>query len=170
MEILAATQLNHKYKDTMASFPTGITVVTTLNNGNPVGATVSSFMSLSLNPPLVLLSLDSKRRLLKSVENFKAFAVNILPGNLEYVGRAFASQTSNEERFEMVNWDNAAETGCPVFKGCSWLDCELDEVRPGGDHHTVTGRVLDANAESFETALAYYRRTWLRVSAIKRGI
>lgn len=158
------------FKDAMASFPTGVTIVTTRNGRKPVGITVSSFTSLSMDPPLVLICLNNKREILKDIKDFGAFAVNILPGRLEHPARVFAGLTQTFERFNSVDWD-VATTGCPVLlEECSWLDCQLTSILPGGDHRIVIGQVLEVFVGPGTGPLLYFQRELGAVSLERGGV
>lgn len=140
----------------MACFPTGVTVVATLDaQGGPIGLTVSSFTSVSLDPPLVLVCIGrattSHDRLIAS----GAFAVSVLSEHQVDVARRFASQPS-EGRFDGISW-RRAPSGNPVIEGATaWLDCLIEEVMGAGDHSIILGRAVAWGA-SEAPALLFHR-------------
>jgi 3-hydroxy-9,10-secoandrosta-1,3,5(10)-triene-9,17-dione monooxygenase reductase component len=129
-----------RFKEVLGHFATGVTVVTALEEGQPVGFTCQSFTSLSLDPPMVALapakSSTSWPRILKA----GAFCVNILAEGQEAIGRAFA--VSGGDKFVGVGW-HIGGSGTPVIDGAlAFIECELGTIHDAGDHELVTGRVL----------------------------
>lgn len=124
----------------LGSFVTGVTVVTTLaSDGTPVGMTVNSFNSVSLDPPLVLWSLRNDAGSYGVFCDAKRFAINILAEEQIAVSRRFA--TPGPERFAGVAWRPGLD-GVPLIDGCAAvLDCRTEAVYPGGDHRVFIGRV-----------------------------
>ncbi len=140
----------------MACFPTGVTVVTTLDGaGAPIGLTVNAFTSVSLEPPLVLVcigrSAGSHDRLVAS----GTFAVSVLSAAQADIARRFARQPS-EGRFDGVEWWTAP-SGNPVLGGATaWLDCTIEELMEAGDHTIILGRALSCGS-SDRPALMFHR-------------
>lgn len=140
----------------MACFPTGVTVVSTRDGGGaPLGLTVNSFTSVSLEPPLVLVcigrSAGSHDRLVES----GTFAVSVLSEGQGEIARRFARQPS-EGRFEGVPWWEAP-SGNPVLEGATaWLDCTIEELMEAGDHTIILGRALSCGS-SDRPALMFHR-------------
>jgi flavin reductase (DIM6/NTAB) family NADH-FMN oxidoreductase RutF len=140
----------------MACFPTGVTVVTTRDaQGAPMGLTVNSFTSVSLEPPLVLIcigrSTGSHDRLIAS----GSFAVSMLSEAQGEIARRFARQPS-EGRFEGVGWW-PTPSGNPVLEGATaWLDCSIEEVMQAGDHTIILGRAQSCGS-SDTPALLFHR-------------
>lgn len=124
----------------LGSFVTGVTVVTTLaDDGSPVGMTVNSFNSVSLDPPLVLWSLRNDAGCAAVFARARRFAINILAEAQIAVSQRFA--TPGSDRFAGIAWRPGLE-GVPLIDGCSaWLDCRTETIYPGGDHQVFIGRV-----------------------------
>jgi flavin reductase (DIM6/NTAB) family NADH-FMN oxidoreductase RutF len=131
------------YRRTCARFTTGITVVTTLDShGHPHGMTVNSFSSVSLDPPLVLVSIDLKNAILGHFISSSWFAINILAEHQEDLSRRF-SRTS-ENRFIDVNW-HAGPSGTPLLDGVlAQLECSVVRTFDVGDHTVLIGEVRRA--------------------------
>ena len=129
-----------EFRHALGKFATGITVVTTHNDDKqPVGITVNSFTSVSLDPPLVLWCLDLGAARYKEFANCKDFAIHVLHHGQENVSRIFAENGS--EQFSNLDW-HEGELGSPVLEDCSvCLQCSTFEVYPGGDHIIMLGRV-----------------------------
>ncbi len=130
------------FRQVMGHFATGVTVVTTSSNGVLGGMTVSSFASLSLNPPLVLVCVDRASQTLHLFRESKIFAVNILTAEQVHLSRGFA--TPSAERFEHFCHApyHLAATGSPILDGVlGFVDTHLVAEYPGGDHVIFVGQV-----------------------------
>jgi flavin reductase (DIM6/NTAB) family NADH-FMN oxidoreductase RutF len=131
------------YRRTCAQFVTGITVVTTLDSdGHPHGMTVNSFSSVSLDPPLVLVSIDLKNAILGHFISSSWFAINILAEHQEDLSRRFSS--ASENRFLEVSW-HAGASGTPLLNGVlAHLECSVVRTFEAGDHTVLIGEVRRA--------------------------
>ena len=129
------------YRRTCARFATGITVVTVVDsNGDPHGMTVNSFSSVSLDPPLVLVSIDLRNAILGHFLSSSFFAINILAEHQEGLSQRFSSAAAN--RFEGVAWAGA-ESGPPLLEGVlAQLECSVVRIFEAGDHTVLIGEVL----------------------------
>jgi flavin reductase (DIM6/NTAB) family NADH-FMN oxidoreductase RutF len=127
-------------------FVTGITVVTSIKcDGAPVGVTVSSFTSVSLKPPLVLVCLHHESKVLDHVLASGRFGLNILASHQEEFSSRFAGRL--QDRFEGLSW-HPGSTGVPLLCGVlATLECTLDRCFPAGDHQIVIGRVITVASE-----------------------
>ncbi|HEX4275060.1 MAG TPA: flavin reductase family protein [Bryobacteraceae bacterium] len=132
------------YRRTCAQFATGITVVTTLDShGHPHGMTVNSFSSVSLDPPLVLVSIDLRNAILGHFISTSWFAINILAEHQEDLSRRFSS--TSENRFVDVDWHPGA-SGTPLLDGVlAQLECSVVKTFEGGDHTILIGEVRGAS-------------------------
>ncbi len=129
-------------RDTMAQFPTGVTVVTAIGPAGPAGATANAVASLSLEPPMMLACLDLGSRTLLAVEHARVFGINVLAAGQAELARRFSTKDPHPEKWEGVAWKEQA--GAPMIDGSLiWLACELREIHDGGDHVIATGAVLD---------------------------
>jgi flavin reductase (DIM6/NTAB) family NADH-FMN oxidoreductase RutF len=130
--------LLEQYPIAMSQVCTPVSVVTTIDNGEPHGTTVSAFASLSLHPPMVLVSLDRQSDLLARVTRSRQFGLNVLASGQADLALRFAKK--GPDTFEGLNW--FAEGGCPRFDGVAvWLSCGLSELVDGGDHRIAFGTV-----------------------------
>lgn len=144
------------FLDTMASAASSVSVVTTEDAGASHGATVSAFCSLSVDPPMILVSLDNSSRLLRHIRNSGRFGLNLLASDQSDLARRFASKA--EGKFEGVDHELAA--GVPRLAGTAgWVSCELHAEVPGGDHTILLGTVVDA-ATTGRAPLTYYSRSF----------
>jgi flavin reductase (DIM6/NTAB) family NADH-FMN oxidoreductase RutF len=130
------------FRDTLGRVPTGVCVITTRNDSGQLdGVTVGSFASLSLDPPLVIWSLDKKANCHAAFMNCEQYVVNVLAEDQTDLSRVFA--TKEERPWSTLEYSPAPETGAPMFPGCcAYLECAAEVVHPGGDHDIFIGRVL----------------------------
>ena len=128
------------FRDTLASFPTGVTVITTrAADGELIGITANSFSSVSLDPPLVLFNLARKARSLSAFTASKSFAISVLASDQGAISNRFAISAANK-------WEGAdytiAGNGCPVIAGAlASFECDRHAQFDGGDHVIIVGRV-----------------------------
>ncbi len=126
-------------RDALGCFATGVTVVTTMTDLGPLGITVNSFASVSLDPPLVLWSPARKSSRFPSFEAAPYFAIHVLAHDQQELASRFAREGLN---FEGVQYSEG--TGrTPLIEGCSArFECAHSAGHDGGDHLIVVGEVL----------------------------
>jgi 3-hydroxy-9,10-secoandrosta-1,3,5(10)-triene-9,17-dione monooxygenase reductase component len=144
-----------RYRQVLGHFTTGVTVVTSMNDEEPVGLAVGSFSSLSLEPPLVLFCADKNSSSWPKIEAAGVFCVNILSEDQEDLCRAFATRGS--DKFGGVGWKKSG-LGSPLLDGVlAWADCEISDVSAQGDHFVVIGHVKELNVEHEGGPLLFFR-------------
>lgn len=150
-------------RDAFGCFMTGVTVVTTIDpEGKPLGFTANSFSSVSLDPPLLLVSIANSSSNLGSFAACKGFAVNILAERQKDVSATFARRI--EDRFSTVYWKQGP-VGSPLISEVSaWFDCTLEQAVPAGDHTILIGRIGAFEATS-HPGLGYYRGAYVTPAA-----
>ena len=129
------------FRNAVGSFATGVTIITARGAGDePVGLTVNSFTSVSLEPPLVLFCLAKTAESLPAFTVGAHFAVNILSEAQQGLSNRFAkSGEAKYEGLEFSTWQSDA----PILPQCACnLECEIKELLEGGDHLIVLGRVI----------------------------
>ena len=137
-------------RDVLGRFPTGIAIVTSKDpqTNRPVGLAVSSFNSLSLDPPLILWSIGLKSTSLNAFRSHRYFAVNVLADDQEHLCKAFAR--SGADKFSGVNYDLGI-ADIPLLVGAAaHFQCETVERHPAGDHELYIGRVVDISTSKSE--------------------
>lgn len=149
------------FRRALGHFATGVTVVTAFDaEGRPTGLTASSFASVSLDPPLVLVCVAHKAQAYPAIQAGGKFAVNVLSRDQEAVARRFASSTlSGTEKFEGIDYRQGA-LGMPLLKDAlAELECTVVHTYPGGDHTVFVARVEAAEwrADAGLEPLLYYR-------------
>lgn len=139
-----------------AHFATGVTVITTGEPGRAAGATVNSFTSVSLEPPLVLFCLHRRSRLGPELTRSGGFVVNFLTRRQEPLAWAFAGRASANVTDVAHHWSAA---GLPILRGAlAFLACRLADEYPGGDHSIFLGEVVELGAPGRnEDPLVFYR-------------
>lgn len=136
----AAQAAARRFRDVLGRFASGVTVVTTVSGGDPVGMTCQSFSSVSLEPPLVLFVPARTSRAWPVIERTGRFCVNVLAADQEHVSAQMA--TKGADKFAGLSWRPAEVTGSPVIEGTlAHLDCTIHAVHEAGDHYVVIGRV-----------------------------
>ena len=128
-------------RNTLGCFATGVTVVTTVAEGHrPVGITVNSFTSVSLEPPLVLWSLDRDSTTYATFEEATHYTVNILKDSQQALSHRF---TKTENRHLEGLACQTGENGCPILPNVlAFIECAIEQRLDGGDHIILLGRVL----------------------------
>lgn len=143
-----------RFRQALGRFASGVTVVTTALEGRPYGMTVSSFSSLSLTPPLVLVCIDKTVSSHAVISAAGGFVVNVLEQSQEHLSRRFAAR--EEDKFNGIAW-SSGQLGLPVLDDVlAAIECRLHATLPGGDHTIFVGEVIDAEVGS-GAPLLYYR-------------
>lgn len=143
------------FRTVLGHFCSGITVVTAVDGGVPVGLTCQSFSSVSLDPPLVLFVPSKAASSWPRIRQAGHFCANVLGEAQEELGRRFAIKGA--DKFAGVGW-RPGPSGAPVLDGClAYVDCSLEAVHDGGDHDIVVGRVLDLAVTTEGGPLLYFR-------------
>ncbi|MGX9132979.1 flavin reductase family protein [Rummeliibacillus sp. JY-2-4R] len=145
-----------EFKKALGNYPTGVTVVTTFDQEDvPVGLTVNSFASVSIDPLLILWSIDKKSKSLDVFKNAKKFAVNILASDQDKLCFLFSSKVI--DRFAECKW-NRSENSLPVLEDtASVLECETYQQVEAGDHLILIGKVKNI-VNSGKAPLLYHQR------------
>lgn len=141
------------FKDALSRFPSGVTVVT-LKDGEEVhGITVSAFISVSLEPPLILVSIDKRSKLHDTFGRLGRFAVSILRNDQSAVSNYYAGWRQPGQTVDLAHTPN----GHPVVAGAiAWIECALEESIESGDHTLFIGLVENASTHDGEPLL-YFR-------------
>ncbi|MEM7179458.1 MAG: flavin reductase family protein [Spirochaetota bacterium] len=153
-----------EFKNALSQFASGVTVVTYESAGTMGGLTVSSFCSLSLDPPLVLFNLAKKTASYDILNKADSYAVNILQSAQEDVSNQFANPKTNKHEFIESYGFTKGETGSPLLKNCmATLDCKIETIHAGGDHSIIVGRVVSATSNDDLRPLLYFKRKYYHI-------
>ena len=158
------------YREVLARFATGVTVVTTIEESDsgplPWGTTVNSFTGISLDPPLILVSIGKERSIHPIIERTGRFAVNILGEDAQGLSDCFAGAPSPLPRSAFCNADYAlGEAGLPVLDSAvAYLAAEVDKTIDAGDHTIYLGKVIETGCrDEVGWPLLYFRRRYLSI-------
>lgn len=154
----------NKFKQAMSRWASGVTVITTLDpDGKPKGMTASSFTSVSLDPPLVLVCVSDHLYTHRSLLHTGHFAVNILGQSQVEWGKLFAGLLPDiVDRFSHTGYTTSA-TGSPILPDVAgWLDCRIVQQVAAGDHTIFIGEVVNAGISGEDAPLLYAQRAWGR--------
>jgi flavin reductase (DIM6/NTAB) family NADH-FMN oxidoreductase RutF len=135
------------YRHALSHYPTGVTVVTGMDDeGWPLGLTIGTFTSVSLDPPLVGFLPAKASRGWRQIAATGSFCVNVLRHEQEDLCRQFARRP--EDRFEGLSW-RTSPGGSPILGGVlAWMDCTIESTVDAGDHWFVMGRVQHLEVRS----------------------
>ncbi|OUS82745.1 flavin reductase [Rhodococcus sp. NCIMB 12038] len=148
----------------MAHVATPVAIVSSVDGGLPVGTTVSAFTSLSMTPPMVLVSLDKGSETLELVAASGRFGLNILASDQTSTALKFAKK-GGVGKFNGVRWDLDHEV--PRITGVAgWVACTVEQIVEGGDHMIVLGNIVAAEHVHGEP-LTYHGRVFGTHSAIE---
>lgn len=143
------------YKSVLGRFCTGVTVITAMADGVPVGFTCQSFSALSLEPPYVCFCPSRTSTSWPRIRAAGRFCINILAADQEDVCRSFAR--SGADKFAGVRW-LPSPNGSPVLGGSlAWVDCTLEREVDGGDHTIAIARVTGLSERRDAAPLLFYR-------------
>ena len=156
---------SQSFRTTLAQWASGVTIVTSLHDGQRVGITASSFTSVSLEPPRILISVAKRLYTHQVIEASQVFAVNILSAAQQGWGMRFAGKMpEGQDRFEGIDVFTA-ETGSPLLPDVlGWLDCRVWAAYDGGDHTLFVADVVAANAVATGEPVLYYDRQWRQLA------
>ncbi|MFD1706249.1 flavin reductase family protein [Siminovitchia sediminis] len=147
------------FKKIMGNYPTGVTIVTTTTgSGEPVGLTVNSFASVSLDPLMLLWSIDHGVSSLKEFTGGGKFAVHVLAEEQAALCKTFASK--DVDRFSQCDWKMSAN-GLPIIDGAFGVfECETFQAIEAGDHTVLIGQVIDLSVNEEKDPMLYHRRVF----------
>lgn len=152
------------FKNALAHWATGVTVVTTCSGGRHVGITASSLTSLSIDPPQILICVARRLHTHAAIQQSGSFVVNILSAEQQEWGMRFAGLVPEQaDRFAGIDYTTSV-TGCAVLPGVlGWLDCKLRHAYDGDDHTIFVGEVVGAGFQR-GAPLLYFNRQWRQLS------
>ncbi|MFJ7664058.1 flavin reductase family protein [Lysinibacillus sp. NPDC097162] len=142
------------FRNAMGKFATGVTVITTNVNGTIHGMTANAFMSVSLDPKLVVISIGEKASMLEHIKQSGTFIVNILSAQQQELSMLFAGQIKEKRN---VNFSDLQ--GAPTIDGAiAQISCEVASTYVEGDHTLFIGSVKNIQLEEGEPLLFFNGR------------
>lgn len=151
-----STFTEREFRTAMGQFCTGVVVVTGMHQGEPLGFSAQSFISLSLDPPLVAICPSRNSTSWPRLRAAGHFGLNVLGADQKDVCSSFAR--SGGDKFAERSW-MPGRTGAPMLEGVlSFIDCQLEAEHEAGDHTIAIGRVIDLRLIDAERApLLFFR-------------
>lgn len=151
------------FRQALGHFPTGVAIVTTRTpEGRPVGLTINSFSSLSLEPPLIMWSLVNHSPSLSVFENCNYFAINVISQSQTEAALGFAN-SKVEDKFALVSHVDGEE-GVPLIDDCvATFVCENHRQHEGGDHTLFIGRVVRHSTITEHEPAVFHRGKFTRI-------
>lgn len=126
---------HRELRDAYGCFPSGVTAVCALSNQVPVGMAASSFTTVSLEPPLVAICVQSRSETWAKLDSLRHLGVSVLGDEHDLACRQLAAKSG--DRFTGIGWE-ASKTGAIFINGAAvWLECAINRIVPAGDHKIV---------------------------------
>ena len=150
------------FRSVLGRFCSGITVVAAIGEQGPVGFTCQSFFSVSLDPPLIALSVAHTSTSYPKLRHAPAFCVNVLGS--DQAGHSQVLSSKDPGKWAKVPWAHgAAGAAVRIHGALAWIDCAPWAEYVAGDHTIVVARVLDLNADLGKDPLLYFNRQYRRL-------
>jgi flavin reductase (DIM6/NTAB) family NADH-FMN oxidoreductase RutF len=148
---------SEEFRRAMARWATGVSVVTARHLERDAGLTVNALLSVALEPPSLLVSLQEEVDTLAAIEGSRAFAVSVLSARQRAVSERFARAVPSPEKFRDLPVHRGA-TGAPLVDGAiAVAECRLASVVPAHDHRLLLGEVVRVELGSDEAPLVFFR-------------
>ena len=148
----------------MGHFASGVTIMTTTAGGRMHGMTVSAFASQSLDPLLILVSVERSTEMHKLVMVSRAFAINILGDHAEGTARFFADNARLQSPEFVEGAYHVGVSGAPLLNDAvAFLEATVESTLEAGDHSVIVGRVIALDVRSEAQPLLYYRSGYRRL-------
>ncbi len=149
-----------RFREVMASFPSGVVVLTAFGEDwQPRGLTVSAFCAVSLEPPLALACIDKTSNTLPAVEHTGGFTANILASGREQLARRMATKVT--DKFDAISWRRPqSPIGGPILEDdtAAYAVCTLRDTIEAGDHWILIGLVTEGAHLEGVTPMIFSRR------------
>lgn len=156
-----------EFRQTLRQWACGVTVVTTANSESRAGITASSFTSVTLEPPTILVCLTKRSPTTQLISETGVFGVSILAEHQISVSNQFAGYTplpEGEDRFYQIPLI-IGDTGVPLLsEAVAWLECRLRSIYDGGTHEILVGEVLATARNEQSAPLIYQNQAYRTVS------
>lgn len=165
------TQKIDAYRNVLARFASGVTVVSAYRDKRPDGVTVSSFSAVSLSPPLVLACIGEESDCYELLARSERFAVNLLSNLQAPLALAFAELGDAKAQALSVYSDLWVRDAVPLLSGClAHIVCRRHAVHPGGDHRIVVGEVVDLELrDAAADPLVYFAKGFRPLAPLRKG-
>ncbi|MHA6298033.1 flavin reductase family protein [Devosia sp. CAU 1758] len=155
-----------EFRAAMSGLASAVHVVTARRGDERVGRTATSVLSLSAQPPTILVSIDIVSRLADLVAKTGGFSLAMLSNDQKAVADAFAGQVPPEERFTLGHWD-AWPSGHPKLRDAvTVLDCEVIGAMETGTHVLFAGAIIEAETDDGRSPLMWHRHGYRELGGV----
>jgi flavin reductase (DIM6/NTAB) family NADH-FMN oxidoreductase RutF len=152
---------NDQFRDAMAHLPAGVVVISARVGDEYRGLTASTLVSISLEPPLVLVGLERESSTRAAVLSTRAFNVSVLTRAQEFLADRFAARAPAFDARWTTLRHRLGSNSIPLVDGCAaWLECRLEQVHAAGDHDICVGAVEAATVGSGDPLILWDRAFW----------
>ena len=150
-----------EFRDAMARLASGVVVVSARTAGRYHGLTATSLVSVSVDPPLILVSLEHETATLAAVRETRRFNVSALTRQQEFIAERFAGRAPAVDAAWRAIPHHEGSNGIPVIDGgAAWLECEVTAIHAAGDHDVCIARVTSATVGAGEPLILWDRSFW----------
>jgi flavin reductase (DIM6/NTAB) family NADH-FMN oxidoreductase RutF len=151
----------HRLRRVLGSFPTGVTVIAATVDGVPTGLAANSFVSVSLDPPMVSVCVAHTSTTWPTLRRAGRLGVSVLGAHQENAGRQLSAR--DVDRFATLDWQASADGAIFLDGSSAWLDCSIEREIPAGDHDIVLLRVHDLDADAAVAPLVFHGSRYRRL-------
>ena len=153
--------MSQEFRDAMARLASGIVVVSARTADAYRGLTASTLVSVSADPPLVLVGLERESATRAAVVETRRFNVSVLTRDQEFLAERFAGRAPSVDPDWNAIPHRLGANGIPLIEGCAaWLECELEQVHPAGDHDVCIGSVSRVAMGAGDPLILWDRAFW----------
>lgn len=154
------------FREALGHYASGITIISSCIDDEPIGFTCQSFYSVSMEPPLVSFSVMASSYSYPKIRRAGRFAVNILAGDQATISHQFAKRGA--DKWQGVKWAESPLGNPLIVDNLHWLDCEIQAEYAVGDHLIVIGEVkaLKVQAETAKQPLLYYKGQYATLPSV----
>ena len=151
----------------MRAWTAGVTIVAATHDGQTHGMTVNSFTSISLEPPMIMISMQTGSRTHELIEGSKAFGLTILSNEQSEISDIFAGRVKDlEDRFTGIKTETLT-TGSPlIVGGLAWMDCRLAQTVEIGKNSLLIAEVIAAKGSGEGKPLVYHNRDYWELTKL----
>ncbi len=160
---LAQTQLRR----VLAAFPTGVAAVAAIIDGEPAGLAANSFVSVSLDPPLVSVCIGHSSTTWPVLRTADRLGISVLGAHQERASRQLSSRDG--KRFAGLRWRSTGDGAVLLHEASAWFDCGIEREIPAGDHDIVLLRVHDLGA-SEAMPLVFHGSAYRQLQGCRLGV
>ena len=151
-------------KQFMRQFPQGVTLVTTRYEGQVRGVTISSFTSLSLDPPLVMIAVAKNASSYLAFVKSEFFNIQLLASTQDSIAARFATKIDHDEKFRGLQYAFDSKNNPVIDQALGYLECMRNQVHEVGDHSLIIAKVIGAKILGNSEPLIYHNRKFTTIA------